>query len=305
MALLYKIFVFIIASFCITSKVCALNNPKIIANSGGIGELPENTLYAIRTVMEAGVDGVEIDLQLTKDNRVVLYNYKDLAIKTDCQGAVEDFTYNDILKCNAAYYFDPEHDNTFPHRGFLHKIPTLEEVLDIALTDNIILLLDLKSLPSNLLIDKIALLLDQKNAWEYVIFLSTKNVHLNYLHGKFPKAQKFESREQTNKRLLSLRNEGICCCANKDSKYVGFEIRRHMMVEDILTLGSLYTKVEFHLWDSNAVKCTKKSKGDDVKIMFLGVNDKVEYNQAKILGVYAVVTNYPIKLLNSIDSYNP
>lgn len=289
-------------NFCFINEVCATNNPKIIANRGGKGELPENTIYAIKTVLEAGVDGVEIDLQLTKDNRVVLYNYKDLAIKTDCQGQVKDLTYNEILKCNAAYYFDPENDNTFPRRGDLHKIPTLEEVLNIVLTGNNILFIDLKSLPSKILIDEIASILDQKNAWNNIVFLSTKNIHLDYLNDKFPKAKTFEPRDQTNKRLLSLRNEGVCCCTNTNNEYVGFETHKSMMVEDVLTLGPLYTKVEFHLWDKNAIKCTKKSKGENVKIVFLGVNNELEYNQAKILGVYAVITDYPIKLLNSIDS---
>ena len=46
---------------------------KIFAHRGASGYAPENTLAAFRLAEEQGSDGVELDVQLTKDGEVVVY----------------------------------------------------------------------------------------------------------------------------------------------------------------------------------------------------------------------------------------
>ena len=45
---------------------------KIFAHKGASGYAPENTLIAIKKAIEMKVDGIEIDIQLTRDGRIVL-----------------------------------------------------------------------------------------------------------------------------------------------------------------------------------------------------------------------------------------
>ncbi|MFO7767894.1 MAG: glycerophosphodiester phosphodiesterase family protein [bacterium] len=46
--------------------------PLVIGHRGSSGNAPENTLAAVRLAMEQGADGVEVDLRLTRDGRIVL-----------------------------------------------------------------------------------------------------------------------------------------------------------------------------------------------------------------------------------------
>ena len=45
---------------------------KIFAHRGASGQFPENTMLAFEKGIEAGADGIELDVQLTKDGRIVV-----------------------------------------------------------------------------------------------------------------------------------------------------------------------------------------------------------------------------------------
>lgn len=45
---------------------------KIFAHRGYSGNYPENTMLAFKKAIECGVDGIELDVQLTKDREVVI-----------------------------------------------------------------------------------------------------------------------------------------------------------------------------------------------------------------------------------------
>ena len=45
---------------------------KIFAHRGFSGEYPENTMLAFRKAYETGCDGIELDVQLTKDGVPVI-----------------------------------------------------------------------------------------------------------------------------------------------------------------------------------------------------------------------------------------
>lgn len=46
----------------------------IIAHRGGASEAPENTLVAFKRARQLGADGVEMDLRLTRDGKIVVYH---------------------------------------------------------------------------------------------------------------------------------------------------------------------------------------------------------------------------------------
>jgi glycerophosphoryl diester phosphodiesterase len=51
-----------------------LKRPLNIAHRGGAGLWPENTLTAVREAARAGFDGAELDVQLTRDGRLVAFH---------------------------------------------------------------------------------------------------------------------------------------------------------------------------------------------------------------------------------------
>lgn len=51
---------------------------EIFAHRGACGYEPENTMEAFALAMEQGADGIELDVQLTKDGKLVIFMTKQL-----------------------------------------------------------------------------------------------------------------------------------------------------------------------------------------------------------------------------------
>ena len=263
-------------------------------------ETRQNTINAFNSSLEAGADEVELDVQLSKDEVVMLYHPRDLSVLTNGKGNINDYSLAELKQLDAAYNFDPQNDKSFPQRAKGYKIATLAEAIDALPNQEIIV--DLKSLPANKLIDAIIKLINLKNIWSRLIFYSTNEEHLQYLKQQKPEAKLFENRSKTRQRLLTLRNENICCCQNNNSEYIGFELGRFMLVEEEFALGKSVNKIYFKLWDKNAVECTKNSSSQQVKIFLFGINSQESYKQAKQLNAYAIFTDEPEALIKAINS---
>jgi glycerophosphoryl diester phosphodiesterase len=273
-------------------------SPKIIAHRGGKNNFPENTIYAFENALKAGSDGLEVDVQLSKDGIVVLYHPHDLGAGTNGKGEVSAYNYNELKQFDAAYYFDPLGNKSFPERGKGHFIPTLTQLLKQF--PDLEIVIDLKSLPAKPLIDAIMLVADEQKAWDRLIFYSTNEEHINYLKQIKPQAKFFETRNQTRQRLLTSRNEGVCCCENKSSQYIGFELSREMVVEESFKLGKDTNKINFKLWDDQVLACIKQATNLDVKIFLFGINNIQDYQEASKLKVDAVFSDNPVDIIKSI-----
>ena len=93
--------------------------PEIWAHRGASFFAPENTLPAFSLAADMGADGVEFDIQLTKDGEIVVIHDEKVDRTTDGQGYVKDFSLAEIKKLNAA-----------KSGGFV-EIPTLTEVFEL------------------------------------------------------------------------------------------------------------------------------------------------------------------------------
>ena len=60
-----------------------MTTPQIIAHRGASYLAPENTLVAFRKAMEIGADGVEMDVQKTYDNELVIHHDYMVDMHTD------------------------------------------------------------------------------------------------------------------------------------------------------------------------------------------------------------------------------
>ncbi|MDT4762507.1 glycerophosphodiester phosphodiesterase [Sphaerochaeta sp. PS] len=75
---------------------------KVYAHRGYSGAYPENTMLAFRKALEAGSDGIELDVQLTKDGEVVIIHDELVDRTTNGKGLVSSFTLCELQKLNAA-----------------------------------------------------------------------------------------------------------------------------------------------------------------------------------------------------------
>lgn len=79
----------------------------IIAHRGASAVAPESTRAAIEEAIRAGADMVELDVQLTRDGRLVVFHDDRLERTTDGMGRVVDTTYARLKQLDAGQWFDP------------------------------------------------------------------------------------------------------------------------------------------------------------------------------------------------------
>lgn len=75
--------------------------PLVIAHRGGAGLAPENTLRAFRRASLLGVDAIELDVQLTRDRKVVVIHDERLERTTNGRGWVGECTLDQLRALDA------------------------------------------------------------------------------------------------------------------------------------------------------------------------------------------------------------
>lgn len=105
-----------------------LDHPLVIAHQGGDGIWPGDTMFAFQHAVDLGVDVLEMDLHVTKDDILVLMHDETVDRTTDGTGAVESMTLAEIKQLDAGYHWTADEGATFPYRGQGITVPTLEEV---------------------------------------------------------------------------------------------------------------------------------------------------------------------------------
>ena len=101
------------------------SNMKIWAHRGCCYAWPENTLQAFEAATALNITGIELDIQLTKDNEIVVIHDETVNRTTNGNGNVQDFTLQEIKKLKIQ-----------THPGLLGikrytEIPTIKEVFDL------------------------------------------------------------------------------------------------------------------------------------------------------------------------------
>jgi glycerophosphoryl diester phosphodiesterase/membrane-associated phospholipid phosphatase len=107
----------------------AAQDVSVIAHSGAQGHAPTNTFEAFDVALEQGADTLEMDLQLTADDEVVVIHDGTVDRTTGEPGVVRELTLDEIRALDAGWYFEDE-QGQHPFRGQGITIPTLAEVLE-------------------------------------------------------------------------------------------------------------------------------------------------------------------------------
>ncbi|WP_100400372.1 glycerophosphodiester phosphodiesterase [Bacillus sp. FJAT-44742] len=109
---------------------------NIFAHRGASITHPENTMAAFQAAVDAGAEGIELDVQLTKDEEVVVIHDNTVNRTTDGFGAVHELTAKEISKLDAGSWRDAS------FRG--EKVPLLKDVLEWLTDKEILINIELK-----------------------------------------------------------------------------------------------------------------------------------------------------------------
>ena len=109
---------------------------RIWAHRGASGYAPENTLEAFKLAIDEKADGIELDVQLTKDKELVVIHDEKIDRTSNGKGYVKDYTLDELKKFNFNYGNEKYEEV---------KIPTLKEVYELLKPTNLIINVEIKT----------------------------------------------------------------------------------------------------------------------------------------------------------------
>lgn len=228
---------------------------KIWAHRGASAYAPENTLPAFALARRMGADGVELDVQLSKDGVPVVIHDERIDRVSDGTGLVKDYTLAELRQ----FSFNQK----FPIYGRV-TIPTLEEVYELLKDTDLLVNLELKNSIELYegLEEKVLELAEEKNIADRIIYSSFNHYSMKKIKQLNPDA-----------RIAFLFSNGILDIAEYANKYHAYAVHpssKNMEYHDIV----------------------KECHDENIRVHVWTVNEQVDFEKMRRLGVDAVITNY-------------
>lgn len=203
-----------------------------------------------------GADGIELDVQFTKDRQLVVIHDEIIDRVSNGHGRVVDYTLDELrhFKFNKIH---PEYENS--------KIPTLEEVLRLMKPTDMIVNIELKTGINfyDGIEDSVLRLVESMNMQKKVIYSSFNHYSIVKIKKLCPEAH-----------IGFLYCDGTLHMAEYAQKY-GVEAlhpaQYNLQYVDLIP-ECRERNIELHVWT---------------------VNSKADLEQMAVLGIDAVITNYP------------
>ena len=243
---------------------------KIIAHRGLSGFYPENTMLAFKKCLNLNIYGVELDVQKTKDNHIVVIHDEKVDRTFNGTGYVKNMTLSQLQSLNSNF---KNYENNKDC-----KIPTLKEVLILFKPTDFIVNIELKN-------DKIK----YKNLEEDVINLVKElNMEKQVIISSF--------------RIRSLKKIKASCPEIRRSyliseKFYNYRLK-NLIFSNIIKNQSTYLSPNYIITDR---KFIKKCHRRDIQVLSYTVNNIQEYEKLSRLKVDGIFTNFP-NILPSINN---
>ena len=241
---------------------------NIFAHRGLSGFYPENTMLAFKKCLDLNIYGVELDVQKSKDDYLVVIHDEKVDRTFEGCGYVKDMTLKELksLKSKSKYYEKNEDC----------KIPTLEEVLTLFKPTKFIINIELKNNKIKYKdLEKDVIKLIKKYKMEKQVILSSFNLK------SLKKCNKINSKIKT------------AYLTEKLSYYLRLKTK---VFSKIKKINCCAINPDFILVDRNFVK---KAHRKNLKVNSFTVDNIYIAEELYRLGVDGIFTNYP-NILSSI-----
>lgn len=229
---------------------------KIWAHRGASGYAPENTLEAFILAVRQKADGVELDVQMTKDGQLVVVHDESIERVSDGTGYVKDFTLNELRKFNF--------NRTHPEYARV-QIPMLAEVYEClkptGMTINVEMKTGVYAYPG--LEEKLVVLTEKMGMTKQVVYSS-------FNHLSVAKVKKISPEARTGILYVDVMADTV-------------DYARHIGV-DALHPG---------LWHMHMPGLAEEWVKSPLAVHVWTVDEEKDLEQMIALGVDAVITNYP------------
>jgi glycerophosphoryl diester phosphodiesterase len=239
---------------------------QTVAHRGNSGPMPENTLIAINSAIDLGVDMVEIDIRLTSDGVPILMHHDRVDLTTTGTGLVSNHTWDEIRALDAGSWRGADFSG--------EPVCSLEQVLE-ATAGRTALNLDIKTPEAAEIVAIAAAEADVSDS--VVITGCTENCV----------------------RAVASVTSGISTLLNLDEMLVGVEPADAPGVAleavDVANeLGAIAINVPFALADANLVD---RAHAAGIGVWVYTVDDKDRFRDLTDIGVDSLTTNWPERML--------
>lgn len=153
---------------------------KIFAHRGCSGDYPENTLAAFRAARDLPIEGIELDVHLSRDGELIVIHDESVDRTTNGTGFVKDMTAEELRKLDAG---------SWKGETFLgERIPILSEVLELFKETTHIINIELKSdiFPYEGMADRVITLVDAMGMRDRIILSSFDHETIAYVAKAYP-----------------------------------------------------------------------------------------------------------------------
>ena len=105
----------------------------IYAHRGASEYYPENTMSSFKAGVEMGANGIETDVQISKDGVLMIFHDDTMKEKTGFDGTIADYTYDELCRARVKNKRYGREDSLVTFEAFLQRFAPLDLTLAIEL----------------------------------------------------------------------------------------------------------------------------------------------------------------------------
>ena len=243
-----------------------MNKPKVWAHRGASGYLPENTLPAFKKAIELGADGIELDIHKTKDGQLVVIHDEKIDRTSNGTGWVKDMTLAELR----AYNYNKTHPECEDA-----PIPTMRQVFELIKPTDLVINIELKTgivFYEGIEADIIAMVKE--------FGMEDRVVYSSFNHASVMKIKELDPAAET-----------------------GFLYADGPL--DMPSYGKKHGVAALHpaLYNLQYPGFVEECKKNNLKLHVWTVNEPEYMHMCCKAGVDAIITNYPDKTIQVVDTY--
>ncbi len=280
------------------------NLPLVMAHAGGKGLYPGNTLSAFDYSYNLGVDVLEMDLQMTKDNILVLRhgenNTGNIRSMSNCDTVIWDETYDYLYNnCNFAYNFTDE-DGNYPYRDMTKEewitakvhLTTLEELF-VLYGDTILYNIEIKADADAQRFetaDELYNLLEEYDLFDNVLVATSFSDISMYIISTYPEILLSTSHSEAQAMIINTYT--LTSVFYKPQGYSSLQIPTSFGIPVINELN-LATRL-----------LISTAHRHNMAVHYWTINDEETMRKLINLGCDGIITDYPELLIEVLEDYS-
>ncbi len=255
-----------------------MDKPLIIAHRGASELAPENTLAAFQKAIEDGAEGIEFDIQLSKDSVPMVFHDENLLRIANRDELVSDIVSEDLQKVDNGSWFNKLNPDKFHSRFTNEKIATLFQTLKFLKNYKGLIYIELKADANENLEDYAKAVCDAIKDSELLPQIIVKSFNLDLL----PLVKKHCPIVKT----AALFSPSVMVLLRKEKRLIN--IAKDLKADGLSLHFSLATK-----------KLMRKAKQQDLKVAIWTADSPRWLKRGMKLGIDHIITNNPARLLAS------